>query len=275
MKRPLHGKAFVLPLVIIMSVVMTILIVTVLERQGSQQLSLARQAREYRELHFGRGVREVLDMWMRSQASKSVRDALGTDGKALDIQLADGTTLSLFLSDVQGSLLGDTSGLIGEDLQDLSGSQANLVDSVSTYQRALLVRPIGPISVSVMTAPVEVLTAVARQVVGSQYADDLVRGLLELRDKPHAQQSDLSELETTLSLSDQQKRSVERMFAVEPTFFRLRLFAYAAGASSLSAPIARYEAFAIIPRPGQQRGSLANEVKRRSTILGWKRLEVR
>lgn len=268
-------RAFALPLVIFVSVVATMLIVSVLERQSSQQLTMARQAREYREMHFGKGVREVLDMWMRSQAARPVRDLLAGDGRAMDMELGDGTTLSLYLFDVQGTVLSDLSGLTGEELADAAGALANLGDVAGSAQRSNLTRPIGPPAVSVMTASVEVLTAVARQVVGSQQADECVRALLELKDKPGATQQDLSDVETSLNLNDQQRRSLQRMFAVEPTFFRLRLVAHAGGAMAGGRPIAQYEAFAIIPRPGQRQASQANAVQRRTLILGWRRLEDR
>lgn len=275
MSRTTRERAFVLPLVIIMTVVATILIASVLERQGSQQRSLARQAAEYREQHFGKGVREVLDMWLRTQAGRSVRDMLAADGRAMDMELGDGTILRLYLSDVQGSILQDFSGLTGENLTDAAGALSNLTEAVPPSQRVRMVRPIGPAAVSVFTSPMEVLTAVARQVVGSQLADDCVRQLVELRDKAGASQQDLSEVAVALGLDDAQRRGLERMFAVEPTFFRVRLDAFASGVAAGPGPISRYEAYAIIPRPGQQRPSQANAVQRRTLILGWRKLEPR
>lgn len=267
-------RAFALPLVILLSLVASVLIAAMLDRQSGQRLTIARQVRSYQDIHFGRGVREVLDQWIRSVASRSIREMLAADSKALDVELGDGTTIAVYMYDAQATILVNPAGTSSDDAADLGGILENLRETVAPADLARLTRRNGPASISVLAAPIELLTALARQVAGSGGADECLRELLALRDKPDPAPKDIAELAATLSFEERQRQTFLRLCVVEPTYYKVILDARAADAPPDSRPLARYEAYVTVARPGAKAKDAAGGLSKSSNFLSWRKLQL-
>lgn len=270
------ARGFALPLVILLSLVATILVSVMLERQGAQRITIARAGDEYKQTHFARGVSEVVDTWLSYQGAKPLRDLLSRDGKAMDLELGDGSVLSVFMRDVQGLLLTDTSGLTPDDAADLRGALENLAESVPRQELSRFTRRFGPPAVSVLSAPGEVLAAIAHQVAGAQNADALLQALLEIRDKPRPNAQDLNQAAITAELDDSQRKVFTRLVVVDSAFFRMVVDTHGPNAGPDSRPNARYGAY-VLPRSAtgpRTRATAVGGVQRRSQIVGWERIDV-
>lgn len=274
---PRRARAFALPLVVLLSLVAAVLIAAMLDRQGAQRATVARAGDEYRRTHFARGVVEVVDTWMSYQGGKPLHDLLGADGKALDLDLADGSVLSVYFRDAQGALLRDLSGLSPEDRADLKGAMEILAGAVEPARLSQVTRGFGPPSISLRTAPEEVLAAVCRQVAGSTKCDALLSALQEARQKARPTVQDLTQAAVSSDLDDVQRKVLSRLISTDCGFYRLTLDARGPGVGPDSPPIERYGAYAL-PRSvggGRVRNTSAGNVQRRTQIVGWERVEIR
>ncbi len=274
LRARVRSRGFALPLVIMLALVASVLISAMLDRQSGQRLTIARQVRSYQEVHFGLGVREVLDQWLRPMANRSIRETLGADSKAMDIELGDGTTIAVYMYDAQASLLVNPSGLGGDDAADLGGALEILKESANAGDVARFTRRIGPPGISVLSAPIEVLTALSHQIAGSSGADECLRELLALREKPNPAPKDIADLAASLTLEERQRQTLLRLCVVEPTFYRMILEARASGASPDARPIARYEAYMNIQPPTARAKLAAGALSKRTNFISWKKLEL-
>lgn len=266
-----HSRGFALPLVIMLALVASVLIAAMLDRQSGQRLTIAREVRSYQDIHFGRGVREILDQWIRSAANRSIRDLLAADGKAMDIELGDGTTIEVHMYDAQASLLINPAGLNPDDAADLGAIYESLRETSAAADLQRLTRRQGPASISILTAPVELLTALSHQIGGGQSGDECFRELLALRDKPSPAPKDIADLAATLNLEERQRQTLLRLCVVDPTYYRVILEARAANAAPDARPIARYEAYIGVNRPGLRAGG---GLTKNTNFLSWRKLEL-
>ncbi len=273
-RRDARARAFALPLVIMLALVASVLIAAMLDRQSGQRLTIARQVRSYQDTHFSRGVREILDKWLGSMANRSIRDLLAADSKAIDIELGDGTTIAVYMYDAQASLRINLAGLTSDDAADLGGILTQLRETLGAGDVARLTRRDGPAAISVLSAPVELLTALAHQVAGSQRGDDCFRELLALRDKPNPAPKDLADLATTLNLEERQQQSFLRLCVIEPTYYKIILDARAAGAAPDARPLARYEAYVSSARAAARAKESAGGLTKNTNFLSWRKLQL-
>lgn len=265
-------RAFALPLVIMLALVASVLISSMLDRQSGQRMTIARQVRTYQDIHFGRGVREVLDKWITSVANRSIREMLAADSKALDLELGDGTTIAVYMYDAQASLLINPIGLSSDDASDLAGTLEMLRESVAPGDLARLTRREGPAAISVLAAPVELLTALAHQIAGGQGANECLRELLALRDKPSPAPKDIADLAASLSLEERQRQTLLRLCVVEPSYYKVILEARAANAAPGAVPLARYQAYVDVARAGARAKDSAGGLTRNTRFRSWRKL---
>lgn len=266
--KPAMTKAFALPTVIMLTAVAGVMIGVLLDRQSAQALSVKRQVDEYREHHFGRGTKEIIDYWLRTRGNKPVRELLDETGKALDVTLADGTIVSLRLFDAQGTLNADRATLAAAGMP---GPRRALDELAATAGPRLqsLTRKLGPIEVSLGTAPPEVIAAIVNANVSPEKQSDLAAALMDLRGRSSIAAEDLSEALNGIGLDNSERDAITRLVAVDPIFFRAILEAR----SPDGRVAARYGGYAVIGNM-VQRGK-ADAGARRTSILAWTKLEVR
>ncbi len=276
--RPARRKArsargYALPLVVMVTMVVITIVAAMLSRQVTQSVIVAREAEAVRDWHFSRGVREIIDQWLKSKASSSVRDLLATDGRAFDLVIDDDTRVSLYLADAQGSLLSSVSGLSSDETLDVVGALDALRSSVGGARFAALKRDVGPPDVSLWTAEPEVLSAIGRAVAGPS-GEELARSLEELRRaKDKVTATDLNDIATRLSLPDGKKRALTRMVTGEPSFFR---FVLDVRPPHSGQPIARYRGYllarTVLGRPSAGKPGTPPP---RSAFLSWEKVPPR
>jgi len=269
------SRAFALPLVVMVTLVVVVIVAAMLSRQETQSVVVAREVEAVRDWHFSRGVREIIDQWLKNKSTGSVRDLLAADGRAFDLVLDDGTRVSLYLADAQGTLLSTVAGLSTDERLDVVGSLDSLRQNAPPARYTALTRQIGPSEVSLWTAEPEVLNAVSRQAAGPDNGTELARSLEELRrSKERVTMSDIGEIATRLSLPDGKKRALSRMVTPEPSLFR---FVLDVKAPNSSQPIARYRGFLLARTALGRSGGTGRPgaPPPRSAFLSWEKVPPR
>src|SRR5262249_47442993 len=153
------------------------------------RLNVERQLNLYRDHHTAAGVREVLSAWITPLRGQSIAEKLDPDtGKGLDLELPDGGVISVYFGGGQGAALADFSTVSAADAED---GQAVLDELVAIRKGALpedLVRRVGPVKISLVTAPEEVVLAVAKAIAREDGA--MVRPETFVKDVLKARQSE-------------------------------------------------------------------------------------
>ena len=205
-----------MPMVILLMVVVGLSMSLSLRRLSTQQLVVTRQVNAYYEHHSGRGLQEAIGAWLRQQNGRELDEALEPNtGKAMDITLADGSIVSIYLFDAQGALLSDLSSVPNPRVNEVGLALKNLSRSVGPREFAKYTRPFGPAAVSVHTAPESVLRAISDAIAGehgTRFSDDIIR----YRDSGERMTRQiLVETATRAGVNSEQRAAVLRRFATD------------------------------------------------------------
>lgn len=186
-------SAFALPIVLLISVVAVLSITAVLERQNLSQRFVASQARRYQEHHEAAGTRELIASWLGT-AGGGVSERLGeldplVGSLVFTLELPDNGYLRAWMRDAQGTILRDPRGIGGptESLGIIAAifiEQAleNLPEVYASQAAKDWFREVGPVAVSINSAPPEVIEAVCRAMFSNQNEiDRLTRLILDER----------------------------------------------------------------------------------------------
>jgi hypothetical protein len=247
-RAPTAGRregGFVLPLVVMLTVVAGIMITVMLERQSNQHLAVDKQIKSYQSHHGGRGIQEIAWTWIQSRRG-ALTDALDRDHRAFDLELADGSVVSIFLYDGQGPALGDSAALTGDDqiacesildlLQNPAPARGGRGSGHGSGQGRpssggsgappgapddALTRTVGPLAVSAQTAPPEVLNAVLTYVIGGSGVGSYVKEIVRLRAEGKLNQAALTTVLAKADLKPEQHTQVDRLLVIEPSLWRM------------------------------------------------------
>jgi hypothetical protein len=178
--RPESDRGFVMPMVLLLSMVVGITAALLLERMATQDLVVRRQVHNYRMHHFERGAREVVGAWIVSLNQQPLDNMLEEDGHALDLKLADGSVAAVYLFEGQGSLLARPDGLTEIQRDDGAAVVRELWSQSGGEPPSEYFRPVGPLAVSAKSAPEAILRAIgsACGAEGAKFA----RAIMEKRD---------------------------------------------------------------------------------------------
>ena len=205
-----------MPMVILLMVVVGLSMSLAMRRITAQQLVVNRQINAYYEHHSGRGLQEAIGAWLRQQNGRNLNEVLEPNtGKAMDITLDDGSIVSIFLFDAQGTMLSDLSSVGSNQIQEVGTALKNLAESVSPDEYLRLTRPFGPSAVSIHTAPQSVILANAQAIAGNlgvRLADDL---MLQRDSGEEITRQSLIETATRAGVNSEQRAAVLRMFATD------------------------------------------------------------
>ncbi|MGD1916646.1 MAG: hypothetical protein ACFCBV_10735 [Phycisphaerales bacterium] len=218
-------RAFALPLVVLLSMIATMAIAVMLERQGQQTKSTIRHMRWTQDRHLERGVREITGAWLTG-ASRRLDDIAGEGGHAIDLTMADGRTFRIDVEDAQGSILTIFEGVSEAELPFAEGAyDAILLRAPDDITLDAWTRQVGPAAISAMTAPEDVLAAAAMPMIGEGPAAAMARDIVLEREEA-AQgvgtqwlRRIVAEYFTELD----QRRSVQRLITANPSLWRLRI----------------------------------------------------
>ncbi len=222
--RPDTRRAgFALPAVLLLTLVVGIVAAAMLRRESSQVLLFQRQFESYRGHHLARGLREVVGQWSISLSGQPIEKMIAPDGRVLDLQMADGTLVRVFLADGQGSVLSDVSRLAGEDRRDGEAILAALEEIAGRRVEPGWLRPVGPVRISAAEAPEEVLEAVARVLTTTKaQAKTLARAIIEARKDGNLDEAKLATAAGRGNLNAEGLARFNRLLAPKPDLWLLR-----------------------------------------------------
>lgn len=221
--RPARG--FALPLVVILSMVATIAIAVMLERQGHQTRATVRQMRWTQDRHLERGVREVTGAWLTG-ASRRLNDISKKGGHALDLTMTDGRTIRLSVEDAQGTVLSNFEGVPENDLPFAQGAYDSVLlraGDAETLER--WTRTVGPAAISAVSATEEVLAAAASPMIGDGQASAMARDIVLAREGARDASGSqwLRKVVADYFTDLEDRRAMQRMLLAEPNLWRLRI----------------------------------------------------
>ncbi len=210
-------RAFALPAVLLLTLVVGIVSAAMLQRESAQSLLYHRQFRSYRTHHLGRGVREVVGQWSVSLSGQPIEKMIAPDGHILDLEMSDGTLVRVYLRDGQGSVLTDTSRLAGEDRADTEAILRALEEIAGDKVDPDWLRPVGPVRISASTASEEVIEAVARVLTTTKpQATSLARAVLEAREGGELDEAGLASAASRGGLNAETLARFNRLLGPKP-----------------------------------------------------------
>lgn len=211
---------FVLPLVLMFALTSTILIAMMIERVTAGRRAAARQIEAYRETHASKGVQELMDAWLRSIPGRNIQSMIPREGPALRLELADGTAAEVTLTDGQSRLLSAGTGPVNaEQAVILKGLERR----VGAADLPGMLRSFGPRSVSVNTAPVEVLAAIIDAFTDDDLGDRVAAQLVELRRGQPIEQQDLDKIVMGYGVAAEQWQRMESWLTANPNVWRIEV----------------------------------------------------
>jgi hypothetical protein len=269
-------RGFALPIVIVLALVVGIMAAVVLERQAYQRQVVARQLFGYQDTHFERGVREVVGQWTDSLIGQPIDKMISSDGHALDIQRPDGSLLSVYLFDGQGSILTELNGLSQADAADGQG----ILDAmhVKNPKPDLSdVRPVGPVRVCVGSASADVLDAIGTYAKGGKSARRFVESLLDARKKKgELTDSDLGTAMNAADLTGDQQAIARRLLVLKPELWNMVVDVYQPTARGGGDLVARYGGRFLLANYGGGGGNTGRQTTMVSLgkFLWWEHLPI-
>lgn len=221
-----------MPLVLMLTMVLTLTAAFVLQRQGAQAMIQRRHLAQYETHHTTRGVADVIEAWLSGGGRfKSFRDRIDGEGKILEIMVPDGLSaksqgsdvMRISVKDAQGTLLSDFSGLTGQGFLDAKASIDALKEDAPTNWRTFT-RPMGPVQVSLAEAKREVLSAIVQGITDSIHdGQGFVSSVLELRDQGPVDAQALNQALIDAQLPPEQQAQLSRQITSETTFWTIRI----------------------------------------------------
>ncbi len=288
-------RGFALPLVVLLALVSSLVVAVMLDRSTTQARTVKRQLDGYRDDHFAKGMQEAIDSWMKSVATKPMAELLEEDGHAMDLELADGVILKLYVFDAQGSVLidfgtlqGDSitdaqgvamaySGISAQELQKASKAIAETELKIRTagrYTPVTLTRRYGSPAISVNSAPDPVLAAVANFAGGGDLVAELIESVNAARSAAPMGATELADLIAKIQTEPEIRAILQRLLTAQPSFWQVEARLYRT--NQLSEPAAVYSGYSLISGRGNtSRDRTGGGMTRLSVILDWKRVAER
>lgn len=262
-----------MPMVLLATVVVGMGVGMLMTRFAAQTKVVARQARAYNEHHAGQGLQEAIGAWLRQQNGRNIADAIDPDtGHAMDIELQDGSVVSVYLRDGQGTALADLSALPPDQVEEAGVVIKNLAEKVSSREFLRLTRAVGPSAISINTASEEVIRAVATAVGGADgdgFADELLR--IRARGSEITRQ-DITSSIGAAGLTNEQRTAALRLFSTDVSLWAVVVELRGGIGADRGRLISRYGGLARL-RVGTARRSSGNQAEL-GTFLTWRELGI-
>lgn len=264
-------RGFALPMVISLVVVVGIMSVVMLERQGVQRLVVQRQLDWYQEHHARLGLQEAIEVWLRAlPTSFDLAANLPADGRFLELGLSDGTTATVTLQERQNAVLIDLAAVEDANME----AAAAIAEAVGQFYGEPGppdgLRTVGPAALSTHSASPELLEIAAGAVLGDAGAGRLFAASLISDREDNGGRSTPTAVGTAAvqaNLEPEDRALVNRMFTVRPTLFHAVV---ELRSSSYGPPLARYGGYFVV---GTTRAS-STSTPNRSAFLTWERLAI-
>jgi hypothetical protein len=159
------GRAFALPLVVLLLLVGGLAVGLLMERHGVSYRAIVRNVDNYKNHHRSAGIKECILRWLDT-ARGHVDQSLDADGLAFTMDVSGEGHIDVYLRDAQGSSLSDPSSLSGRR-REIVEDMKFLLETIPVDQRPdNLFRPVGPPEICLNTAPDLLVKALCLAIVG-------------------------------------------------------------------------------------------------------------
>lgn len=269
---PARRRAFVMPMVLLALMVVGLGIGVSLTRFAAETRVVSRQIRAYHEHHSGVGLQEAIGAWLKQQTGRAIPDIIDpATGHAMDIELADGSVVSVYLRDGQGTVLGDLSAVQPAQLDEAARVLRGLMTTTRQDEFARLTRSVGPPAVSVNGASDEVIRAVAGAVAGDQ-GDAFAHEILRARARAgQVTRQDITTAVGNAGLSNEQRVAALRMLATDIELWAIVVELRGGRGMDRGRVISRYGGLARLRVGSTRRGGAGNATDFGS-FLTWREL---
>ncbi|MEK6701463.1 MAG: hypothetical protein AABZ53_04310 [Planctomycetota bacterium] len=219
-----------MPLVIMITVSLTLLTAVVMSRQSAHGLSARRQIGLLESHHVKRGIQGAIDAWLRRGQSRPFRERIGPDGLIAEIEVSDGITPSatgtekvrLSVIDAQDKVLVDFSGLQGQTLLDARDFAGSFKER-SPEEFARQTRTLGPVAVSAASASAEVLSAALFAVTESaNEGSEFVSSVMSMRGAGPMNPQAFNQAIIDAGLTPEKQSKLLRLVVPETSLWKLR-----------------------------------------------------
>ncbi len=267
-------RAFALPLVVLLSLVVGVMTTVMLERQAAQTRLTQHQVHAALARHMGLGIREVVGQWSISLLSQPVENMLAVDGHAADLVMPGGEVAEVYLFDGQGSVMADVSKLAGRDAQDAAGILEQLAASHGGAPPEALLRRVGPVVISAASAPPEVLEAVVLHLKGNPHsARRFAQDILEARSRGPLTDADLATAANAADLKPEDRTRLLNLVKAKPTLWRVEVDFYSpVGSGGRETLSGRFAGEMIIG--GEAAGQGSATIQSLGPFLAWRELPI-
>lgn len=165
------ARAFAMPMVLVLVVVVGMMSAVMLDRQSAQRLTTQRQLDWYQEHHGRLGLQEGIEAWIRSLPTNvDLQAVLPADGHYLDLKLRGGTTAVISFEERQSAILTDMAAVDAEMLEAASVIAAAVGQVYGENGPPEGLRTVGPPTLSAHTASLELMEVVVEAVTGDRSA---------------------------------------------------------------------------------------------------------
>ncbi|MBK7403827.1 MAG: hypothetical protein IPJ41_04130 [Phycisphaerales bacterium] len=263
-------RAFALPMVIALVVVVGMMCAVMLERQAAQRGLAQRQLGWYQEHHARLGLQEAIDAWVRNlPTGVDLGTLLPADGHFLDLELKDGTDASVTLKEGQGAILTDLAAVEPVSYDDAAAELSAVASFYGPSGPPDGLRTVGPVALSLHTASAELIEIAAGAITGQ--ADVATRFAQSIEQDRQANGGRCSPSAMGIAMSEagvdaDMRTRLGRMFTVRPTLYYATV---ELRDSSVGPAMARFGGYFIVAntRTSTTSGD-------RSAFLTWEKLGV-
>ena len=267
-------RAFVMPLVLLALVVVGLGVGVSMSRFAAETRVVERQLRAYHEHHAGMGLQEAIGAWLKQQTGRAIADVIDPlTGHAMDIELADGSIVSVYLRDGQGTALADLSDLPSNQVDEAGVILRNLATTMSASDYLRFTRSVGPSSISVNAATEPVIRAVAMAITNDR-AEDLANEIIRTRARSGTvTRQDINTAVGAAGLTNEQRTQALRLFATDVELWAIIVELKGGSGLDRGKLLSRYGGLARL-RVGAtgRRGAAATNPAELGSFLTWRDL---
>lgn len=258
-------RGYVLPMVILLSLVAALFTGVMIERVSAQRGSVRRMLERYQQVHNERGMRELIDRWIETLPSGPTEQFLEENGHALDVELQDGSFLSVYLYDAQGRARRDGSRLKEQEAERADGIAFALRNTGEVPER--MWRDVGPAAVDVRRAEERVIEAVVTYVMDGEAPASLVSEIVRKARDERFDNAAIGISAVNAGATSEQRALLIELLTVEPALWRVVVEQRSAPPTSpRSELLARYVGMAVVRTDENTGGQRLSD---QTTFLSW------
>lgn len=271
--NPCSRPAFVLPMVIAVLLVVAAVAAVMLRRNVAVSGAVQRQVEAYQVQHAVRGLQEGIEAWLTTQSARDLPEVLDDDGFAFELDPRDGTRVLVYLADGQGTARRSGVGVNADIAPDIEAISARLRQVHGEDGALRYLREVGPYSVSLNSAPLEVLLAIADALAPEgkvqPMRDGFVR-LVEDRRNQELGQTELNQLVSSVNLAGADRNRMTRIFTTQPTLWEVNVLVRGDGVRVPLGILARYRGLVLV----EPAGTGTNAFENPSPFLMWEEVDL-